>query len=189
MSELEKFEEKQLSSTNIFDGFILHVRKDTVSLPDGNEAFREYIRHVGAVCVIPITDEGEVVCVKQYRYPLAQVTLEIPAGKLDSKEEDPTSAVLRELREETGARCGKLTYLGKFFASPAILDECIHMYLAEELEFGDTDPDDDEFIDIVKIPLNELVKRIIDGDIVDGKTQAGVMRAQYMLSHRQNDKK
>jgi len=184
MSELEKFEEKRISSTDIFDGFILHVKKDIVSLPDGKEAFREYVRHVGAVCVIPITSEGEVVCVKQYRYPLATVTLEIPAGKLDSKDEDPTDAVIRELREETGARAGKLTYLGKFFSSPAILDECIHMYLAEELDFGETDFDDDEFLDIVRIPLDELVGMIIRGEIIDGKTQAGVMRAQYMLSHR-----
>lgn len=184
MSELERLEEKQLSSQNIFDGFILHVRKDTVFLPNGKEAFREYIRHTGAVCVVPLTDKGEVVCVKQYRYPIGEVTLEIPAGKLDSKDEDPNDAVLRELREETGAICSKLTYLGKFVPSPAILDECIHMYLAEGLEFGDTDLDDDEFLDIVKIPIEELATDIVAGKIIDGKTQAAIMRVLYMLNKR-----
>ncbi len=184
MTELERFEEKQVSSTDIFDGFILHVKKDTVTLPDGKEAFREYIRHVGAVCVVPLTDKGEVVCVKQYRYPLGEVTLEIPAGKLNSKDEDRDEAILRELREETGAVCSSLTYLGKFVPSPAILDECIHMYLAEGLEFGDTDPDEDEFLDIVKIPIDELARDIVDGKIIDGKTQAAIMRVVYMLSHR-----
>ena len=184
MSELAKFEEKQLSTQNIFDGFILHVRKDTVSLPDGKEAFREYIRHTGAVCVVPLTDANEVVCVKQFRYPIGEVTLEIPAGKLDSKDENPTDAVLRELREETGAVYSKLTYMGKFIPSPAILDECIYMYLAEGLEFGDTDFDDDEFLDIVKIPIETLAKDIVDGKIIDGKTQAAIMRVIYMLQTR-----
>lgn len=184
MTELEKFEEKQVSSTDIFDGFILHVKKDTVTLPDGKEAFREYIRHVGAVCVVPLTDEGEVVCVKQYRYPLGEVTLEIPAGKLNSKDEDKDEAILRELKEETGAVCSSLTYLGKFVPSPAILDECIHMYLAEGLDFGETDPDEDEFLDVVKIPIEQLAQDIVDGKIIDGKTQAAIMRVVYMLSHK-----
>ena len=90
----------------------------------------------------------------------------------------------RELREETGAICKKLTYMGKFFSSPAILDECIHMYLAEELEFGETDPDDDEFLEIVKMPLTELVTMIEKGEVIDGKTQAAVMKAIYMLEGR-----
>ena len=184
MTELERFEEKRVSSTDIFDGFILHLKKDTVTLPDGKEAFREYIRHVGAVCVVPLTDEGEVVCVKQYRYPLGEVTLEIPAGKLNSKDEDRDEAILRELREETGAVCSSLTYMGKFVPSPAILDECIHMYLAEGLEFGETDPDEDEFLDIVKIPIDQLARDIVDGKIIDGKTQAAIMRVVYMLSQR-----
>ena len=181
MSELERLEEKQISSHNIFDGFILHVRKDTVSLPNGRESFREYIRHTGAVCVVPLTDKCEVVCVKQYRYPIGEVTLEIPAGKLDSKDEDPKDAVLRELREETGAVCSKLTYLGKFIPSPAILDECIHMYLAEGLTFGDTDFDDDEFLDLVKMPLKDAVSMIARGEITDGKTALAILMADKAL--------
>ena len=176
--------EKKVSSEQIYDGVVVKLYRDTVELPDGKPATREIIRHNGAVAVVPITDEGDVLCVRQYRYAFERVTLEIPAGKLDSKDENPNDAVIRELREETGAICSKLTYLGKFVPSPAILDECIHMYLAEGLEFGDTDFDDDEFLDIVKIPIEELAADIIDGKIVDGKTQAAIMRVLYMLNTR-----
>ncbi len=179
--DIKDFEEKQKSSRLIFDGKVLHLYFDEIYLPDGREAFREYCRHIGAVCVVPITDEGEVICVRQYRYPLADVILEIPAGKLDSKDENPTDAVTRELREETGAVCKRLTYMGKYYSSPAILDECIYMYMAEGLEFGDTEFDEDEFIEMVKIPIDELVGMIMRGEVVDGKTQAAVMRAAYHL--------
>lgn len=168
--------EQQVDSALIYDGRILHVYRDNIALPDGKPAVREYIRHVGAVCVVPLTEEGEVVCVRQYRYPFSDVLLEIPAGKLNAKNEVPEEAALRELREETGAVCQQLTYLGKYYGSPAILDECIHMYLAEGLTFGKTDPDDDEFLEVVRIPLAELVRRIANGEIPDGKTQAAVLR-------------
>lgn len=181
---LEDFEERAVSSQLIFDGKVVHLYKDDITLPDGNTAFREYCRHIGAVCVIPITDDGEVICVRQYRYPFAEVLLEIPAGKLDFKGEIPLDAVKRELREETGAVSTKLTYLGKFYPSPAILDECIHMYMAEELSFGDTDFDEDEFIEVVKIPLDTLVSMVIKGEIPDAKTQAAVMKAAYIRATR-----
>ena len=179
-----EFEEKTVSSELIFDGKVLHLYRDDISLPDGNPAFREYCRHIGAVCVIPITDKGEVICVRQYRYPYGEVLLEIPAGKLDFKGEIPDDAVRRELREETGAVSGKLTYLGKFYSSPAILDECIHMYMAEELTFGETDFDEDEFIEVVKIPLATMVKMVISGEISDGKTQSAVLKAAHIRANR-----
>jgi ADP-ribose pyrophosphatase len=181
-----RFEEKQKASELIFDGKVLHLYRDEIYLPDGREAFREFCRHIGAVCVVPVTDEGEIICVRQYRYAVARTMLEIPAGKLDSKDEDPKDAVLRELREETGATCKKLTYMGKYYSSPAILDECIHMFLAEGLEFGDTDFDDDEFIEIVKIPVDELVGMIMRGEIYDGKTQAAVLRAALTIAKGDN---
>ena len=184
MNDISAFEEKKKSSELIFDGKVLHLYRDEIYLPDGREAFREYCRHIGAVCVVPVTDQGEVICVRQYRYPVADVMLEIPAGKLDYKTENPDEAVLRELREETGATCSKLTFMGKYYSSPAILDECIYMYMAEGLDFGDTDFDDDEFIEAVKIPIDELVGKIMRGEIPDGKTQAAVMRAKYALSER-----
>ena len=182
MNDISKFEEKQKSSQLIFDGKVLHLYRDEIFLPNGREAFREFCRHIGAVCVVPVTDEGEIICVKQYRYAVGEVMLEIPAGKLDSKDEDPREAALRELREETGATCKSLTYLGKYLSSPAILDECIHMYMAEGLEFGDTDFDDDEFIETEKIPVDELVAMIMRGEIHDGKTQAAVLRAAIAIA-------
>lgn len=174
---IEALEEKMISRQNIFDGHVLHVRKDTISLPNGKEGTREYCHHNGAVCVIPITDEGEIICVRQYRYAMHTDVLEIPAGKLDYPEEDHTEAAIRELREETGATCEKMTYLGEYWGSPAILDEKIYMYMAEELTFGETEFDEDEFIEIVKVPLDTLVEMVLLGKIPDGKTQAAILRA------------
>ena len=178
--------ESPLSSKLIYDGKIVHLYQDTVTLPDGTPAIREVIRHVGAVCVVPLTDEGEVVCVRQFRYPHAKVLLEIPAGKLDSKEEDHISAALRELREETGARCQTLTPLGQLLSTPAFVDEVIDMYLAEGLTFGDTDPDEDEFLDVVRIPLEQLVDSILQGDVTDAKTQAAVLKV-WALKKKQGE--
>ncbi|MBO5938258.1 MAG: NUDIX hydrolase [Clostridia bacterium] len=175
-----RFYEEQTKSELIFDGKVLHVFRDEIKLPNGAPSVREYIKHVGAVCVIPITDEGEVVCVRQYRYAVGRVLLEIPAGKLDSSDEDPRDAVLRELREETGAVCGKLTSLGLYLGSPALIGERIEMYLAEDLTFGETDPDEDEFLEICRIPLTEMVEMVLRGEIPDGKTQAAVLRAAAM---------
>ena len=180
----EALAEKTVSSELIFDGKVVHLYFDNITLPDGKSATREYCRHIGAVCVIPITDDGEVICVRQYRYPFAEVLLEIPAGKLDFKGEPHLDAVKRELREETGATAGKLTYLGKFYTSPAILDETIHMYMAEELTFGDTDFDDDEFIEVVRIPLDEMVQMVMDCKIPDVKTQTAVLKAAHILANR-----
>ena len=106
--------------------------------------------------------------------------IEIPAGKLDTPDEDHTEAALRELREETGARCQKLTYLGEYYGSPAILDEKIYMYMAEGLDFGETDLDEDEFLEVVKIPLADMVEMTLQGKIKDGKTQIAVLRAAMM---------
>ena len=177
---LEALEEKKISSTPIFDGKVLHVRLDEITLPNGKGAIREYCHHNGAVCVIPLTDEGEVICVRQFRYPHGKVLLEIPAGKLDSKEEDRPSAALRELQEETGARCKHLIPLGQLLTTPAFVDEVIDMYLAEGLTFGDTNPDEDEFLEVERIPLATLVKDILDGRVPDGKTQAAVLRVALM---------
>ena len=184
MPQYQDKTESQISSELIYDGKIVHLYRDTVTLPNGQPAIREVIRHVGAVCVVPLTDEGEVICVRQFRYPHGKVLLEIPAGKLDSKEEDRPSAALRELQEETGARCERLIPLGQLLTTPAFVDEVIDMYLAEGLTFGDTNPDEDEFLDVVRIPLSDLVDRILRGEIADAKTQAAVLKVWVMKQRK-----
>ena len=176
------------ASKSVFEGKILHVYVDDINLPNGAKGFREYIKHIGAVAVLPLTNDGKVICVRQYRYAVGEVTTEIPAGKLDSPDEDPREAALRELREETGARCKELTYLGTYLASPAILDEKINLYLARGLDFGDTDPDDDEFIDVVHVPLDEMVDRVMRGGILDGKTQLAVLKVSELLRREKTEK-
>ncbi len=183
-SEEQFLREERMASRLIFDGRVVHLYVDRVRLPDGKEAEREYMRHIGAVCVLPLDRDGVVHCVRQYRYPHAEVLLEIPAGKLDSKTEDRASAALRELREETGFRCGKLTFLGNIYTSPAILDEVIGLYLAEDLVPGDTHPDEDEFLAPVGVPLEQLVDDVMAGRIPDAKTQLAVMRVAELLRRR-----
>lgn len=183
-NKLNRLKETKLESELIFDGRVLHLYRDTVALPDGSQSVREYCKHNGGVCVLPLTDNGEVILVEQYRYAHSTLTLEIPAGKLESKSEDHTKAALRELKEETGAVCSRLTYLGEMYPSPALLDEVIYMYMAEGLEFFEQSLDEDEFLDCVRMPLYELVDRVCNGEIPDAKTQVATLRAWKMLSER-----
>jgi ADP-ribose pyrophosphatase len=171
-----EFEEKTLSSKLIYDGIIVHLYKDEVVLPDGKNAAREVIRHQGAVCVTVIDDDKNVYLVRQYRYPFAAVTTEIPAGKLDAGE-TPLEGAKRELREETGIIADNYEYLGPLYTSPAIIDEVIHMYLATGLHFEKQDPDEDEFVEVIKINLNDLIQEINSGKIPDAKTQTAVLKA------------
>lgn len=179
-----QLEERCLSSELIYDGKVIRLFVDQVSLPDGSQSVREYTRHIGAVAILPLTDDGDVICVRQYRYAHGCVLTEIPAGKLDSKTEDHVSAALRELREETGARCETLTHLGLYRSTPAVLDEKIDLYLAEGLTFGETDLDDDEFLDVVRIPLSVLVDQVLAGEITDGKTQVAILQTNEILRRR-----
>lgn len=175
-----KFEEVTKQENLIFDGKVLHVYCDDIIRPDGKKAKREYAKHLGAVCIVPLTDKNEVICVKQFRYAHHRMFLEIPAGKLDYVGEDRREAALRELREETGALCESLMHIGDIIPSPAILTERISMYLAEGLTFTETEFDDGEFIEIVKIPLAELVEMIMRGEIEDAKTQTAILKVWRM---------
>ncbi|MBR5336953.1 MAG: NUDIX hydrolase [Lachnospiraceae bacterium] len=181
MTERESLGEKRLESECVFDGIILHVEKDRVGLPNGNEAVREVIRHIGAVCIVPVTDDGMVVMERQFRYPIDRVISEIPAGKLDFKDEDRLEAAKRELREETGYTAGKWTDMGIYYPAAAYSDERITMYLATELSKGERKLDFDEFLNVELIPIDKLVDDIMAGRITDGKTQVAILKAAKIL--------
>lgn len=182
MENFEKLTEEQLTSEEIFDGHVLHVYKDIVKLPNEKEATREVIRHVGAVGIIPMTDDGKVIIERQYRYPLDQVITEIPAGKLDSKAEDRLDAAKRELQEETGITADEWIDLGVYYPAAAYTDEKITIYLAKGLHFGEQKLDDDEFLNIEAVPLEALVDAVMKGEITDGKTQVAVLKIARMLN-------
>ena len=177
MQNFENLEEVQVASREIFDGRIMHVFEDTVRLPDGNEASREYMRHVGAVCVVPLLEDGSVLLERQYRYPVGEVMVEIPAGKLNSKREDPREAAARELLEETGAVAGELIELGRFLPACAYSDEDIHMYAAKNITFREQKLDEDEFLNVFTMPLEKAVSEVLAGNIPDAKTQTALMKA------------
>ncbi|MBQ8337649.1 MAG: NUDIX hydrolase, partial [Oscillospiraceae bacterium] len=156
------------------------VCHDSVLLENGETALREVVYHNGGVCVLPLTDSGEVIFVKQFRYPYKEEVLELPAGKLNLGE-DPFESAVRELKEETGAEAKKYTPLGRLYPSPGYCGEIITMYLAEELSFGEQNLDEDEFLDTVKIPFEKAVEMVLAGEIPDAKTQTALLKAKLML--------
>ena len=175
-------EEKQLSFDYKFKGRIINLRVDEALLPNGATATREVVEHNGGICVVPITENGEVLMVEQYRYPYGEVILEIPAGKRDGNEE-PLEGGKRELREETGAVAENYTFLGELYPTPGYCGEVIYMYLATGLSFGETDPDEDEFLNVKKIPLEKAVEMIMKGEIKDAKTQTAILKVERMLKN------
>ena len=171
-----ELEEKKLSSEEIFDGVAIHLFRDEILLPNGNKGVREVVRHPGAVCVLPLTENGEVIFVNQFRYALNKVTLEVPAGKLE-KGEDPQEAALRELSEETGIEAKKIVPMGALYTTPALMDEIIYMYIATDLSQGEQHLDEDEFVNALKIPLDKAVEMVMNGEIRDSKTQVMILKA------------
>ena len=179
--DFQNLVEVKTDSQEIFNGVILHLFKDTVELPNGKSATREVIRHVGAVGVIPMTDDGKVIIEKQFRYPLNRVVTEIPAGKLDSFAEDRLSAAKRELEEETGYTATEWILLGDYIPTCAYCDERITLYLARGLSLGQRHLDEDEFLNFEAVPLETLLEQVMDGTITDGKTQVAVLKAARLL--------
>ena len=173
--------EKNVSRERVFDGIILHIDHFTNELPNGKLAKREVALHVGASAVLPVDDEGMIYLVRQFRAPIEQVLLEIPAGKLDSVDEDRLLAAKRELREETGLQAESWTHMVDIFTTPGFSNERISLYLARDLKAGDAQPDDDEFLNLVRMPLKEAVEMAQRGEIQDVKTLIALLMARDML--------
>jgi len=180
-SEIEALAEKKLQSTEIFNGRMLHVFLDKVELPNGAESAREYIVHPGAVAILPMTDDGFVYIERQFRYPVAKVITEVPAGKLNTKNEDRLEAAKRELREETGLVADNWTDLGEFHPAAAYCDEKLTLYLATGLHQGDRELDEDEFLNVEKVPFEKVFEDVMAGKITDAKTQTLILKAAAHL--------
>jgi ADP-ribose pyrophosphatase len=178
----KKLSEKQIKSEKLFDGKILKLYFDQVRLPNGKTATREKISHPGAVGIVPITDDGNVLLVRQYRYPVDDITIEIPAGKIDKKEE-PEKCARRELAEEVGAINGDLKLLSSFYTTPGFCDEVLHLYIATGFNMSQNNLDEDEFLDIVSVKHEEAVKWIMEGKIKDSKTIIGILMAMNFLNN------
>lgn len=182
---MKKYEEKTIRSTPIYTGKIISLRVDDVTLPNGNTSKRELIKHPGAVAIIPITDEGKIILVEQYRKALERSLIETPAGKLEPGEK-PEVTARRELEEETGYGCHRLTFLQSFATSPGFADEIIHVYVAEDLYLVNekADLDEDEFVDILEATIEEAEQMMASGKIFDAKTAYSILWAKEYLRNK-----
>lgn len=169
--------ERVLDSRRLFEGRIVGLRIDTVELPDGRTSTREIVEHDAVVAVVPLLEGGDVLLVRQYRLATGRTMLEIPAGIVDPGEE-AEAAAQRELGEETGQRAGKLERLGGFFVSPGFTNEFVHVFLATDLREVDMRPDEDEDIEVVRMPLAEALRLVGSGEICDGKSVIGLTWAR-----------
>lgn len=170
--------EKQLSYQYFFEGTIIKTRLDEVLLPNGKKAKREVCEHVGGVGVLPIDDQGNILLVRQFRYPYDTELLEIPAGKLDHGVEDYAVCGTRELQEETGCTAGRMVPLGCSYPSPGFLNEVTHLFAALDLTEGEMHPDEGEFVELVRMPIAELEEKIARNEIRDSKTIVAMYRAR-----------
>ena len=174
MKELNRKEER-IKGEVLFKGRMLRLERDAVRLPNGLETSREVVRHPGAVAIIALQDQ-QVLMVRQYRYAIAQETLEIPAGKLDPNE-TPVACAQRELREETGYR-GTMEHISTFYTTPGFTDEVMHLFFAQDLVWDPLAPDDDEFIGVERIPWDEAVQKAQRTEFNDAKTILGILLVQ-----------
>ena len=172
--------ERRVSSKTIFEGRIIKVTLDQAELPNGKLAAREVVEHPGGVAVLALEEDNTTYLVKQFRYPIQQLLLELPAGKLDGPE-DHLLAAKRELSEETGLEAEEWTYMGSTLASPGFCTERLHMYLARKLSHKKQHLDEDEFLNVVPIPFDALVRQVMDGSQDDAKTVAAVLKAKTLL--------
>ena len=185
MQDPEQLIEQTKESREIYKGELLHVWKDRAILPGGGESTREWIKHPGACAVVPIFDNGDVMMIHQYRYPVRELCLEVPAGKIDAGEDIETTAK-RELEEEAGVIAGELHYIGKFFPGVGYSNEVIHIFAGTDLTETDMNTDEDEFLIQERVPFEELIKRVDAGEINDGKTQICLLRTWRWWRERLN---
>ncbi len=171
--------EETLSRETVFKGDIIEVRRDTARLPNGDVASREVVAHPGGVCVVPLCDNGDVLLIRQFRYPFGRVLLEVPAGKREPKE-TPFACGIRELSEEMGVKAETYRSLGELYPTPGYCGEVITMYLATGLTFGEAHPDKDELLEVVRMPLKRAVEMVLDGEIPDAKTQTALLKARMI---------
>lgn len=175
-----KLIEVQLTSEKIYQGRILNVRKDRVRLPNGGEAFREVVEHPGAVAIVALDNEKNVYLVRQYRYPVKRVLLEIPAGKLDCGEE-PLACARRELAEEVGLEASEWQLLATFYTTPGFSNERMYLFMATGLKTCHEEADADEFLELERMPLKNAITQTLNGTIQDAKSIAGLLIATQFL--------
>lgn len=174
----KNLDEKQLSTRQAFDGNLLKLWVDEVELPNGNKSGREYIKHQGAVGILPILEDGRIIFVKQCRYAIDSIIYEIPAGKLEIGE-DHLECAKRELSEETGYSAAKWEKLTSIVTTPGFTNEAIHLYLATGLTQGAQHPDADEFVEVVAFTLEEVKEMVLKEDIFDAKTLSALLLYFY----------
>ena len=172
--------EKCLESREIYKGRILRLRVDTVALPNGKTSLREIVEHPGGVGILALDENGCVPMVTQYRYAFSRTLLEIPAGKREPGEE-PFTTARRELKEEVGAAAAEWQPLGEMIASPGCYDEVLHLYLARDLVQKQQHLDEDEFLNVVTMPFEELTRQVMEGTVIDAKTVAAVLKTKVLL--------
>ena len=173
--------EEKKSSTEVYSGKIIKVFKDEVSIGNEKSALREVVRHKGACAVLAVDENNYAYFVEQFRYPVGMTLFEVPAGKIDPNEK-PLECAKRELLEECGIRAEKWTELGPMLTSPGFCDEAIYLFIAQELSEFSPNPDEDEFLDIKKLPLKAVLDEIREGKIPDAKTQTLVLRGCDILN-------
>ncbi|WP_195983865.1 NUDIX hydrolase [Clostridium sp. D33t1_170424_F3] len=176
-----KLTEKKLDRTEIYQGRIIDMFVDDVELENGAKAKREVVSHPGGVSVAALTDQNELLFVRQYRYPYGQVVLETPAGKLE-RGEDPLEAGKREQKEETGTTAEQYLNLGKLYPTPGYCDEIIHLYACRVTGFGETHFDEDEFLEVERIPLDKAVEMVMNNEIMDAKTQVLILKTARLVA-------
>lgn len=173
--------EKKVSSQTLFEGKIIKVTLDQAELPNGKLAAREVVYHPGGVAVLALGEDGMVPLVRQFRYPIQELLLELPAGKLDMEAEDQLDAAKRELSEEVGLEAEEWTYLGHTLASPGFCDERLHMFLARKLKNSGQHLDEDEFLNVEWMHFDELVQQAMDGTLTDAKTVTTALKVKVLL--------